>query len=52
MPYDATTSTGKNGRHFEDDIFKGIFMNENCIFIKMSLKLSPKGPIYNNPALV
>ena len=36
-----------------DDIFRGIFMNENfCILIKISLKFVPKGPIDNNPALV
>ena len=42
-----------NGRHFADDIFKCIFLNENVwIQIKISLKLVPKGPIKNNPALV
>ena len=30
---------GQNGRHFPDDIFKCIFMNEKfCIFIQISLK--------------
>ena len=30
---------GKNGRHFADDIFKCIFLNEKfCILIKISLK--------------
>ena len=44
---------GQNGRHFADDIFKCIFVNEEfCIFIKISLKFIPKGPIDNNPALV
>ena len=39
--------------HFEDDIFKYIFLNENVsISIKMSLKFVPKGPIDNIPALV
>ena len=43
----------QNGRHFADDNFKGIFVNENIrISIKISLKLVPKGPINNNPALV
>ena len=43
----------QNGRHFPDDIFRCIFMNENlCILIQFSLKLVPKGPIDNNPALV
>ena len=40
-------------RHFADDIFKGIFLNENVwIPIKISLKFVPKGPINNIPALV
>ena len=43
----------QNGRHFADDVFKCIFLNENVwISIKFSLKFVPKGPIYNNPALV
>ena len=42
-----------NGRHFADDIFKSIFLNENVwIPIKISLKFVPKGPINNNPALL
>ena len=44
---------GQNGRRFTDDIFRCIFMNQKCcVFIKISLKIVPKGPIYNNPALV
>ena len=40
----------RNKRHFADDIFKCIFLNENVrISIKISLKFVPKGPI---PALV
>ena len=36
----------QNGRHFPDDIFKCIFMNENfCILIQILLKFVPKGPI-------
>ena len=43
----------QNGRHFADDTIKRIFMNENVgIFIKISLKFVPKGPINNIPALV
>ena len=43
----------QNGRHFADDIFKCIFMNENVwISSKISLKFVPKGPINNIPALV
>ena len=43
----------QNGRHFTDDIFKCIFMNENVWFpIKISLKVVPKGLIKNIPALV
>ena len=43
----------QNGRHFADDTFKHIFLNENVrISIKISLKFVPKGPINNIPALV
>ena len=43
----------QNGRHFADDIFKCIFLNENVsIAIKISLKFVPKGPISNIPSLV
>ena len=43
----------QNERHFADDIFKGIFLNENVwIPIKFSLKFVPKGLINNIPALV
>ena len=45
-----------NRRHFADDIFKCISLNENIsILIKVSLnmlKFIPKGPINNIPALV
>ena len=41
------------GRHFTDDTFKYIFMNEKfCILIKISLKCVPNGSIDNNPALI
>ena len=43
----------QNGRHFADDIFKRIFLNENVrITIKISLKFVPKVRINNIPALV
>ena len=43
----------QDGRRFPDDIFKHIFWNENVIiFIKISLKFVPNGPIDNIPALV
>ena len=43
----------QNGRHFADDIFNCIFLNENVsIPIKISLKFVPKVPISNIPALV
>ena len=43
----------QHGRHFADDTFKRIFMNENdTISAKISLKFVPKGPINNIPALV
>ena len=43
----------RNRRHFADDIFRCIFLNENVLIsIKISLKFIPKGPINNIPALV
>ena len=43
----------RNKRHFADDIFKCILLNEIVwISIKISLKFSPNGPINNIPALV
>ena len=43
----------QDGRHFPDDIFKCIFLNENVwISIKISLKFVSKGSINNIPALV
>ena len=43
----------QNRRHFADDIFRCIFLNENVwIRIKISLKFVPKFPINNIPALV
>ena len=48
-----SSPTGQNGRHFADDIFRCIFVNEKfCILIKFSLKFVPNGPIDNNPVLV
>ena len=42
-----------NGRHFPDEFFKCIFLNENAwISIKVPLKFVPKGSIINIPALV
>ena len=44
---------GQNGRHFADDVFEYIFLNEN---IWISIKISPtfvhKGLINNIPALI
>ena len=59
-PYDVTRPywvnslrPGYNGRHFPDDIFKRIFLNENVwIATKISLKCVPEDPINNIPALV
>ena len=43
---------GQNGRHFTDDVFKCIFMNEKLrILIKILLKIVPKCLIDNNPTL-
>ena len=51
--YFNTLRPRQDGRHFADDIFKCIFLNENVwIPIKISLKFVPKGPINNIPAMV
>ena len=43
----------QHGRHFADDTFKRIFLNENVIIsMKISLKFVPKDPFNNIPALV
>ena len=48
-----TLSPRQNSRHFADDIFRYIFLNDNVrILFKISLKFVPKGLIDNNPALV
>ena len=53
LPRVNTLRPRQNGRHFADDIFKCIFLNENVSSaIKISLKFVPKGPINNIPALV
>ena len=52
-PFVNTLRPRQNEQHFADDIFKRIFFNENVwISIKISLKLVPKDPINNIPALV
>ena len=39
---------GQNGRHFADDLFRWIFLNETfCILIPISLKFVPNGPMDN-----
>ena len=51
--YFNTLRPRQQGRHFPDDIFKCIFLNENVwTSIQISLKFVPKGPIDNIPALV
>ena len=48
-----TLGPRQNGLYFADDTFKRIFLNENArIWIEISLKFVPKGPINNSPALV
>ena len=43
----------QNGRHFTDDIFRYIFMNEKlCISIKISLKFVPTDLINDYPVLI
>ena len=52
-PSNLNNRPRQNGRHFVDDTFKRIFLNEN---IRIAIKISPKfvhnGPINNIPALV
>ena len=51
--HSSSSPPEQNVRHFTDDIFRRIFVNEKFdILIKNSLKFAPKGPINNNPALV
>ena len=46
-------NSSQSGRPFADDVFRCIFFNEKFyILIKISVKIVPKGPIHNNPALV
>ena len=53
-PCDINSSPpGQNDRHFAEDLFKCIFVNEKFyISIRNSLKFVPKGPINNKSALV
>ena len=49
----TTLRQRQNWCHFTDNIFKCIFMNEDVrILFKISLKVVPKGPVNNIPALV
>ena len=49
----STLRPRPNGRHFADDTFKRIFLNENVwISLKISLKFVPRVRINNIPALV
>ena len=48
-----TSSPAQNGRHFADNIYKCIFLNQKfCILIPISLNFVPKCPIGNKWALV
>ena len=50
--YFNTLRPRQNGRHFADDTFKCIFLNEDVrILLKISLKFVPKVQINNIPAL-
>ena len=43
----------QNGRHFTDDVFKCVFVNENArILLKISVKFVSKVPFNNIPALI
>ena len=51
--YHNTLRLRQNGHHFEDDVLKCIFLNENIsISIKIALKFDPKAAINNSPSLV
>ena len=51
--YVNTLRLRQNDRHFADDVFKYIFLNENIsILIRISLKFLPMGLIENKWALV
>ena len=48
-----SSPTGQNDRHFTNNIFRCIFVNEMfCILIKISRKFAPKSPVGNYPALI
>ena len=51
--YVTSFPPGQNGRHFADNSFKHIFMNQKFfILIRISLKFISKSPIDNKAALV
>ena len=51
--YLNSSPPGQNGRHFTDDNFKCIIVNEKfCILIEISLKFVPKCPIDNKTVMV
>ena len=52
-PFIFTDLPGKDGRHFADNIFRRIFVNEMFwILIKIWLKIIRNGPIDIDPALI
>ena len=52
VAYLNTLRPRQNGRHFPDDIFKCIFLNENAwISIKIPLKFIPRDRVNSIPAL-
>ena len=53
LSYIKTLKPRQDGRHFADDIFTCVYLNEDIwISINISLRFVPKGPIDNIPALV
>ena len=53
MSYIYSYPPEQNGRHFADNRYKLILINEKfCIFIKTSLNVLSKCPIDNKPVLV
>ena len=49
----STLRSEQNVNHFADDIIKCIFLRENiCVFILISLKFIPTGPVDDKSSLV
>ena len=47
----STLRPRQNSRHFPDDIFKCILLNENCIFIKNVIEICSQGSNLQYPSI-